>query len=86
MDVIDSLNPAAWPEPPQMSYFNGTGAVTPPLRTPAILADLPFTTSVFQSQGLIVDRNRLVSVFLRDPTPTFTRVPTASGRCVCFQL
>ena len=58
-----------------MSYFSGTGAATRPLRIPAILADLPFTFSVFQSQGPIVDRNRLVSVFLRDPISTFTPSP-----------
>ena len=37
-----------------------------PLRIPAIPTDFPIISSVFQSQSPIVDRNRLVSVFLHD--------------------
>ena len=62
-----------------MSYFNGTGTVTRPLRILGVPADLPVTSSMFQSQSSIVDRNPLVSVFLRDPDvhPSANRVRTS---------
>ena len=49
-----------------MSFFSGTGAATLPLKMPACPADISVTSSAFQSQGPIVDRNCLVSVFLPD--------------------
>ena len=53
-----------------MSFFSGTGAVTLPLKMPVCPTDVCFTSSVFQSQGPIVDRNCLVLVFLPDTIST----------------